>query len=152
MDASDDAILSTQTIRYGAGKGVVQPPNLLRSSRCLEHRAPLDAHLRLFPDFRDENDILRTVQEEQQQAVLTEEQEDDDNIIADIPATTMIPQRTTSTPAASSPPVTPPAPERTTSSLALKYATQLAGRDFLAGWYYEEQREAEQKHIMMLNL
>ena len=64
MDDSFDARIATKTTCRSAGNGAVNPPNILRSSRSMEHRAPADAQLRLFPTYRDENNQLQTLHEQ----------------------------------------------------------------------------------------
>ncbi|CAB9517312.1 expressed unknown protein [Seminavis robusta] len=66
MDASSDARLAEQSARRGAGHGVVNSPNILRSSRSMEHRSLPDAQLRLFPTYEDEDDRLQTLHEQPQ--------------------------------------------------------------------------------------
>ena len=55
MDSYDDEISLNNTYRM-TGKGRINSPLNLRASRSMEHRAPTDAQLRLFPAYEPDNE------------------------------------------------------------------------------------------------
>ena len=144
MDASDAAMLCSQANIRGTGKGCINSPNILRSSRSLEHRAPSDAELRLYPSYKDENDLvaLETHLEDSSSSLLDEDQETEAGNTTNNNSSKAIASTLKATP------LSPPPTER--KPVALKYASQLSGRDLLADFHFMERKEAEKNHIIML--
>ena len=165
MDASDDVMLCSQANIRGTGKGCINSPNILRSSRSLEHRAPTDAALRLYPSFRDENNLVALEPHLEEESISSSSSNvvdggEEIDVLGDSSGNTTTTGNScrrmgaTESPegqvVSSSPVVTSPPPTERRKPLALKYATQLSGRDLLADFRFKERKEAEKKHIIML--